>query len=331
MHQVMLGTSGIAVSSLCLGCMYFGTRTDADTAFRLLDAYYDAGGRFLDTANNYAFWETGGRGGESETLLGQWMRKRGNRHEVILATKVGARPAIAGGGFESAEGLSARAIEQAVEESLRRLDTDSLDLYYAHIDHRATPLHETLAAFDTLVRAGKVRAVACSNMMAWRIAAAHATSTAHGWATYCGVQQRHSYLRPVPGADFGVQEYASRELLDYCAANDVTLLAYGPLLAGAYTRDDVPLPVPYRGPDSDARLATLAHVAAETGATPNQVVLAWMLRGTPTTIPLIAASTEAQLRENLGALDVALSPEQLHTLTAAAGSEHATLPANRSN
>lgn len=299
--------------------MYFGTRIDEDTSRGLLDQYFEAGGRFFDTANNYAFWIGEAAGGESEDLLGRWMRDRKNRDRIILATKVGAKPAFPGGGLEHPEGLSAEAITRAVDESLTRLRTDYVDLCYAHIDDRTVPLAETLEAFDRLVRASKVRSIGCSNMMAWRIEEARNISRANGWAAYCCVQQRYSYLRPKPGADLDVQVSVSEELLDYCAAHaDFALLAYSPLLGGVYARADAPLPAEYAGADSDVRMGVLAEIANEVDATANQVVLAWMLQRTPAAIPLIAASNGEQLRENIGALDVSLSREQIERLTSAA-------------
>lgn len=316
MRHIPLGKTGIKVSALCLGCMNFGTRTDEKTSIRLLDQYVDAGGSFLDTANNYAFWNEGGNGGESETLLGRWMKERKNRDQIILATKVGANPTVPGGGLAHKEGLSAEAVEKAIDESLARLGTDYIDLYYAHIDDRETPLEETLQAFDRLVKAGKVRAIGCSNYRTWRIEAARNISRANGWASYCCVQQRYTYLRPKPGADFSVQIRVNDELLDYYKTHDdFALLAYSPLLGGAYTRRGVPLPEPYAGPDSDARMDVLAEVCEETKATPNQVVLAWLNASTP--IPVIAASTPEQLRENLDSLRVRLSDEQIRKLNTA--------------
>ncbi len=306
------------MSALCLGTMFFGTRVDEATSLRLLDAYTASGGRFLDAANNYAFWITGSRGGESEALLGRWLQARRNRDQIFLASKVGARPRVAGGSTADAEGLGGAAIERAVEESLDRLGTDYLDLYYAHIDDRAIDLTETLAAFDRLVRTGKVRQIGCSNIHAWRLAEARGLSAARDWAPYVCVQQRYSYLQPALGAQLGVQVAVSDELRDYCAAHpDVALLAYSPLLAGAYSRPDRPLPPEYRGPANEARLRALASVSAALGATPSQVVLAWLLGQTPAVLPLIAASNEAQLAENLGALDVRLTAAQRATLDAA--------------
>ena len=309
MRTVPLGEAGVQVSALCLGSMFFGTRVGEEMSTRILDRYTAAGGTFLDTANNYAFWVEGGHGGESEALLGRWMRRRGNRDELFVATKVGGAPG---------EDLSRAAIRAAVDGSLRRLDTDRIDLYYAHIDHRTVPLEETLDAFGELVTAGKVRHIGCSNHAAWRVERARRVSDARGVARYCCVQQRHSYLRPRPGTGFGVQLVADDSLLDFCATNpEVALLAYSPLLSGAYTTPDRPFPDQYLGADTDARLAALEDVAGATGATCNQVVLAWLMATTPSALPLIAASTEAQLDENLGALTVELSPEQLATLSTA--------------
>ena len=309
MRAIPQGEAGVEVSAFCLGCMFFGTRVDEATSMRLLDHYADAGGSFLDTANNYAFWIPGGRGGESEALLGRWMRLRGNRDRLFVATKVGGAPG---------EDLSRAAIHAAVDGSLRRLQTDHVDLYYAHVDHRSIALEETLAAFGELVAAGKVRHIGASNYAAWRVERARRISDAHGLPRYCCIQQRHSYLRPRPGTSFGTQLAADAGLLDFCAANpEVALLAYSPLLSGAYTVPDRPLPEQYPGPDADARLAALREVADAAGATANQVVLAWLTATTPAAIPLISASSEAQLDENLGALGVELSAGQLGRLAAA--------------
>lgn len=305
-----LGKTGVEVSVLCLGCMDFGTLVDEARSFQLLDQYVEAGGRFLDTANNYSYWNEGGVGGESEALLGRWFRARKNRDEIFLATKVGFNTR------EIGHSLSAQTIVRELEGSLRRMGTDYVDLYYAHKDHRADPLEETLEAFDRLVTAGKVRYIGCSNTVAWRIERAKTISRTNGWAQYCCVQQRFSYLRPKPGANFDPQVSANDDLLDYCRENeDVTLLAYSPLLRGCYTCEDKPIPEQYRGPDADARMAILNRVTQEVGATANQVIFAWMLQSSPTILPLVAASDREQMAENLGALDVQLSSDQMSLLT----------------
>jgi aryl-alcohol dehydrogenase-like predicted oxidoreductase len=301
-----LSHTGIEVSSLCLGTMYFGTRTDKEMSFRLLDQYVTAGGSFLDTANIYSWWVPGFKGHESEILLGEWLRARRNRAHVFIATKVG----FGYGHVES--GLRARLIETECEGSLKRMGVDTIDLFYAHVDDRNTPQEETLTAFDRLVKAGKVRLIGASNFLAWRLEEARWVSQTRGLAEYCCIQQRYSYVRPKPGAGFDPQIAANDDLLGYCRTRGLTLLAYCPLLNGAYNRADRPLAAQYLGPDTDVRLAALRKVAGETGVTPIQVVLAWMVQSG--VIPLVAASTPEQMRENLDALKVSLSPEQMACL-----------------
>lgn len=318
MQQMKLGATSLRVSALALGCLNFGSRTSQRDSYRLLDQYVDAGGSFLDTANNYAFWNEGCIGGESELLLGRWMKERGNRDQMFIATKAGAKPAYPGAGFENMEGLGRKAIEAAIDESLRRLGTDYVDLYYAHIDDTSTPLEETLEALDELVRKGKVRAIGCSNYSLSRLKEAQRISEAGNLTPYSCVQQRYTYLQPRRDADFGIQVSADEELLTYCRnRGDLSLLAYSPLLNGAYTRKDVSIPESYGGSESLSRLQMLKEVAAETGGTMNQIVLAWMLHSDPAVIPVIAASTPEQLGENLGSLDIKLSREQLERLNQA--------------
>jgi aryl-alcohol dehydrogenase-like predicted oxidoreductase len=309
---IPLGKSGPPVSALCLGTMYFGTKVDADTSFVLLDLYAEAGGRFLDTANKYASWVPGFQGGESESVLGRWMRERKNRHEIFLATKVG----LSMPGVE--KGLRAWQIESECEKSLRRLGTDVIDLYYAHADDQATPMEETLAAFDRLMRSGKVRGLGASNFSGWRLLKALNASRAHGWAEYLCVQMRYSYLRPNPWIpqEFALQRPALPEMLDLCEEEGVRLLAYSPLLGGAYVRADRPLHDSYAGAANQARLRTLREVAGQLGATPNQLALAWLMQSRPAAIPLVAASTEDQLRENLRAAQYRLDETTMSKLSA---------------
>ncbi|MBD3922093.1 aldo/keto reductase [Paenibacillus sp. PR3] len=315
MQQFSLGTTGLSVSAYSLGCLNFGSRTDKETSFRLLDRYAEAGGNFLDTANNYAFWNEGCFGGESESLLGEWIRVRKNRSGIIVATKVGAKPTVPGGGFDQIEGLSGKAIEKAIDESLLRLGTDYVDLLYAHIDDTNTPLEETLETFDRLIKAGKVRALGCSNYPFSRLLEAKEISTTKGLASYSCIQQRYTYLQPRINADFGIQVSADDNLLAYCKENDdFTMLAFSPLLGGLYSREDASIPDGYRSEEQLSRLQAIRKVARELGATPNQVVLAWMLQNVPKVLPLVAVSDLAQLEENLGALHIQLDAELLEHL-----------------
>lgn len=309
MKTTLLGNTGERVSALCLGAMYFGTRNDAETSYALLDQYVGAGGMFIDTANIYAHWVPGFNGGESETLLGRWMKERGNRDDLFIATKVGFEYA------EQVRGLTASQIEEEAEKSLKRLGVETIDLYYAHVDDRITPLEESLEAFARLVEAGKVRYIGASNYSAWRLEKARQTSRAHDWPEYMCVQQRHTYLRPKPGASFSPQIAANTDLLDYCRSERVPLLAYSALLSGAYTREDRDFMEQYAGPDSDIRLTALRSVAAELGVTLNQVILAWMRHSG--VLPLIAASTKEQMQENIDALEIELSVAQMDRLNSA--------------
>ncbi|KJK46500.1 oxidoreductase [Lentzea aerocolonigenes] len=313
-----LSISGVGVSALCLGTMYFGTTVDEERAFAVLDRFVEAGGTFIDTANTYSFWVDGGTGVESEELLGRWLTSRGIRDELVLATKVGALPDPPGAAWpEHAEGLSREVVRAQLTASMRRLGTDHLDVYYAHIEDRRTPLHDTVATFGELVTDGLVRATGLSNHAAWRVAAAREIARARGVPGFTAVQQRHTYLRPRPGAEFGANPHISDEMLDYARTeSDVTVLGYSVLLSGAYTRADRPLPEQYDHEDSRRRLEVLAEVAAELGATPNQVVLAWLLGGDPPVLPILGVSSVSQLDECLGALDLVLDDEQRKRLDA---------------
>lgn len=306
MKTIQLGNTGIDVSEFCLGAMYFGSRNDKATSYQILDQYVDKGGSFIDTANIYAWWVEGFQGTESETLLGEWLCERKNRSQMFIASKVGF-------GYGDVErGLRAKQIETECEGSLKRLGVDTIDLYYAHVDDRNTPLEETVAAFDRLVQSGKVRLIGASNYLAWRLEEARWVSQTNNWAEFCCVQQRYTYVRPKPGATFDPQIAANDDLLDYCRARGLMMLAYSPLLGGAYsTRPDRVFAEQYVGPDTDVRVAALKTVAEDVGATLNQVVLACMRHSNPPVIPLVAGSTPAQMEENYGALDIELSAEQM--------------------
>jgi aryl-alcohol dehydrogenase-like predicted oxidoreductase len=311
MKTLPLGKTGVNVSALCLGTMYFGTRNDQAASYSLLDQYVAAGGSFIDTANIYAWWVSGFHGGESETVLGQWMKERRNRAGLFIASKVGFPYQ------DVPRSTSAASIISECEKSLKRLGVETIDLYYAHCDDRRTPMEEMLMAFDKLVQQGKVRFIGASNHMSWRLEEALWISNDRSMAGYCCIQQRYTYLRPRPGTSFDPQVAVNDDLLDFCRNRQVTLLAYSALLSGAYSHSDRPLPTQYLGSDSEARLNTLRFMAHEKGITENQLILAWMLHSDPLVLPLIAASRPEQMEENLKSLEITLSAEEMNMLNQA--------------
>jgi aryl-alcohol dehydrogenase-like predicted oxidoreductase len=311
------------VSVLALGAMLFGSVTDEKTSFAILDRYVEAGGSFIDTSDNYAFWVDGGQGGQSEELLGRWRRSRGIGDEVVIATKLGARPLAPGTSYvDNAEGLSAKVIRESAERSRERLGVDRLDVLYAHIEDPRVPLRETVEGFAALVAEGTVGVLGVSNHAVWRVERARALAAAAGLPGYEVLQYAHSHLRPrsdVPGDLFpdGSLGHAGPDLLGYLREEPgLTLVAYSPLLKGAYTRPER-LPSDYDHPGTPARLKVLHEVARETGATVGQVVLARQIGGALPVVPLVGVSSVAQLEENLAAVDLELTPEQHARLDAA--------------
>ncbi|MFI8215010.1 aldo/keto reductase [Streptomyces sp. NPDC085932] len=311
------------VSVLALGAMLFGSVTDEATSFALLDRYAEAGGTFIDTSDNYAFWADGGQGGQSEELLGRWRRSRGIGDEIVIATKLGARPLAPGTSYtDNPEGLSAKVIRESAERSRERLGLEKLDLLYAHIEDRTVPLQETVEAFAGLVAEGTVGLLGASNHATWRVERARALAAAAGLPGYEVLQYAHTHLRPrtdVPDDLFpdGSLGHAGPDLLSYLRAEPgLTLVAYSPLLRGAYSRPER-LPSDFDHPGTPARLAVLREVARETGASVGQVVLAWQIGGDLPIVPLAGVSTLAQLEENLAAVDLELSEDQRARLDAA--------------
>lgn len=294
---------GTEVSALCLGAMWLGSRVDEPTSFAILDRFTERGGTLIDTSDNYAYWLDGAQGGESETVIGRWLAARGARDRVVLSTKVGAQPVVPGG---AREGLSASAIQSAVDGSLARLGTDRVDVYWAHVEDRSVPLEETLGAFADVVEAGKARVLGASNHATWQVE--RARTMAGGRPGYSCVQQRYSYLKPRvwPRLPHPSHLHVTEETLDYVRGNPgMTLWAYNTLLAGAYVRTDKPLQPAYDHPGTTAQLTVLRDVAKDLGATPNQVVLAWLLTN-PQLIPIIGVSNPAQLDELLDATTLTL-------------------------
>lgn len=300
--------------------MYFGTRTSADDAYALLDRFVERGGRTIDTANCYAFWANStGAGGQSELVIGEWLRRNpGLREELVIATKVGQEPAVAGS-FDVVEGLSPEVIDSRLDASLDRLGLDQIDLYWAHGEDRSVDISDTVAAFGRTVADGRVRRLGVSNHPTWRVEQARAIAASTGVTPYTALQLTTSYVRPrpdvqVPGKDhrFG---FVTDETLDYLSEHpELELWAYSPLIQGSYDRADRPFPDVYDHPGTTARLAVLGEVAAALGATRGQVVLAWLLAGTPTIRPIVGVSSMTQLDEALDAADLSLDADLLRRL-----------------
>jgi aryl-alcohol dehydrogenase-like predicted oxidoreductase len=312
------------VSVLSLGAMHFGTATDEPTSFAILDQYVEAGGTFIDTSGNYAFWAHGSQGGESEELLGRWRRSRGVGDELVIATKVGARPLAPGTSFiDNAEGLSAPVIRESAERSLDRLGLSKLDLLYAHIEDPAVPLSETVEGFAALVAEGTVGLLGVSNHWAWRVERARNLAAEAGLPGFEVLQYQHSYLRArtdQPGllSPDGPQGVVSGDLLSYLRANpELAMVVYSPLLKGGYVNQERLDPADFDYPGTPARLEALREVAKDADATVNQVVLAWLIGGEVPIIPLVGASSTAQLDESLAAVDLELTAGQRARLDAA--------------
>jgi aryl-alcohol dehydrogenase-like predicted oxidoreductase len=311
-----LGRSGLATAPLVFGGNVLGWTADEATSFRLLDAFVDGGFNMLDTADVYSRWASGHRGGESETVIGRWLRATGKRHRVLIATKVGKPMGEEGSGRS---GLSRRWIRQAVEDSLRRLQTDHIDLYQSHEDDPAVPLEETLGAYAELMREGKVRAIGASNYSAARLSEALATSKRLGLP-------RYETLQPL----FNLADRAPFEadLQPLCLAEGLGVINYFGLARGFLTgkyRSESDLGKSPRGAgvkaymDDRGRriLAALDAVAAAQRATPAQVALAWQMAQPGITAPIVSATSVAQWQELAAAARLALSAAQLEHLTRA--------------
>ncbi len=302
-----LGRSGLQVSPICLGGNVFGWTIDEAMSFRLLDAWVDAGMNFVDTADVYSKWVPGHSGGESETIIGKWLRRGGKRDRVILATKVGKPMG------EGLSGLSRNYIRSAVEASLRRLQTDVIDLYQSHDDDRSTPLEESLAAFGELIKEGKIRAIGASNYDADRLSAALAVSKANGLARYESLQPLYNL----------VERAAYEDALEkVCLEHGLGVINFYALASGFLTgkyRSSADLGKSARGGGAKkylnaqglAVLDALDAVAAPLGATPGQVALAWQMARPSITAPIASATSVAQLDELVGAARLVLDAEAM--------------------
>jgi len=310
MEQRRLGKSDLRVAPLCLGGNVFGWTADEEMSFRLLDGFVDAGFNFIDTADVYSKWAPGHHGGESEIIIGEWLKRRGKRDDVIIATKVGSEMAA------GKKGLSKGYIARAAEESLRRLGTDYIDLYQSHRDDPDTPIEETLEAYGALIKAGKVRAIGASNFTPERLAASLAASAKHHLPRYETLQPEYNLM---------VRAF-EQDLAPLCTQNDVGVIPYFGLASGFLTgkyRSKADLKQSQRGEDVEAYLNergfkvldALDAVAERHGATPAQVALAWLM--TKITAPIASATNLKQLGDLAASARLKLAPEDVKALETA--------------
>ncbi len=311
--MALLGTTELDIYPLCLGGNVFGWTADRDESFAVLDAFTAGGGNLVDTADGYTAWVPGNSGGESETILGEWMAARGNRDQVYIATKVAKHP--------RRPGLRAENIRAAVEDSLRRLRTDHIDLYYAHHDDTETPLEETLGAFDELVRAGKVRHLGASQYTASRLSQALEISDRAGLARYQVVQPLYNLVE---------RETYEGELAEVCMREKLAVLPYYGLAMGFLTGKYRP------GDDADATgsaraqrarnylddkgirvLGALDAVAAAHDVPVASVALAWLRTRPAVAAPIASARIPAQLEALLTSAELSLTDSEAAALTAA--------------
>jgi aryl-alcohol dehydrogenase-like predicted oxidoreductase len=313
MEKRKLGTTGFEVAPLALGGNVFGWTADEPMSFRLLDQFVDAGFNLIDTADSYSRWVTGHQGGESETVIGRWIARRGRHDDVVIATKVGSDM---GQGHKI---LRRDYILQAAEASLRRLQVDCIDLYQSHWDDENTPFEETLAAYDRLIRDGKVKAIGASNLSAARLAAALDASTAKGLPRYATLQP-HYNLYERAGFEGDLQALCQRERLG--------VIPYFALAAGFLTgkyRSEADFDKSPRGPGMKKFLNprglrildALGEVSRRQHATPAQVSLAWLMTRPAVTAPIASATNPDQLREILGAASLRLDADAIQALESA--------------
>ncbi|MGW2035577.1 aldo/keto reductase [Streptomyces sp. NPDC001811] len=306
-----LGSSGLEVFPLCLGGNVFGWTADERTSFAVLDAYTAAGGNFVDTADSYSAWVEGNQGGESETIIGKWVKARGNRSEVVIATKVSQHPEF--------QGLSAANIKAAADASLRRLGTDHIDLYYTHFDKPEVPVEEIIGALDELVRAGKVRHIAASNISPERLRASLDFSDREGLARYVAVQPHYNLVS---------RDTYEGPLQDLVAREGLSAVPYFSLAAGFLTGKYRPGTTVDSARAEGARkhaesergrkvLAALDEIAAAHGAPVATVALAWLAAQPTVTAPIASARTVEQLPALLGVAELKLTEAEVTRLTEA--------------
>jgi aryl-alcohol dehydrogenase-like predicted oxidoreductase len=310
MNSRSIGASGLEVHPLAFGGNVFGWTADEATSFALLDAFVDAGFNLVDTADVYSRWAPGNTGGESETILGKWLSQSGKRDQVVVATKVGMEMG------PGAKGLSKEYILRAVEDSLRRLQTDRIDLYQSHEDDPATPLEETLESFETLIRQGKVRAIGASNYSAARLAEALSVSRDNGLPRYECLQPHYNLCE---------REIYEAELEPLCRQEGIGVITYYSLASGFLTgkyRTQADLGKSVRGGGAgkylDERglriLAALDEVSGRLNSSPTRVALAWLIARPGITAPIVSATSLTQLDDLIAAAQLALDAAAVETL-----------------
>jgi aryl-alcohol dehydrogenase-like predicted oxidoreductase len=306
-----LGASDLRIAPLVFGGNVFGWTADKATSFALLDAFVDAGGSMIDTADAYSAWVPGHSGGESETVIGEWLKSSGKRDRVLIASKVGMLPG------EGGEKLAPERIAAACDASLKRLGTDRIDLYFAHRDDEAQSQDAVAEAFARLVQAGKVRVLGASNFHAARLKSAVETARAAGLPHYQVLQPEYNLVS---------RHKFEGELQDYCIEHNIGVVPYRGLASGFLTgkyrsADDLVQSVRGGGMGDlldgkgKAVLAAMDEVAADTGATLSQVALAWLMAQPGITAPIASATSVEQLHDLLPALDLTLTKGQLDRLT----------------
>ena len=312
----------ITADRVVLGTMYLGTRLDDRDSFAVLDRYVELGGRWIDTSNNYSFWEDeSGFGGQSEAVIGRWLRANPGV-PVKISTKVGAQPTHPGGFPDHLEGLTEPTVRRSLDESLQRLGRDQVDLYWAHVEDLNVPLADLIGTFGQLVADGQVGAYGLSNHPSWRVAEARLLAGQAGLAMPTAYQQRYSYLQPAPGAPVEGQPIPlgmlSADGLELLRRNDdLTGWVYTSLLLGAYDRDDWTLSSEYEHPGNTRRIAALDEVAKERGMSRGQIVLAWLADGDPQLMPIVGASRSEQIEQAWAGAGTELTAEERARLDAA--------------
>lgn len=309
MDKILFGKTGEWVSEFALGTMYMGSRISDRDSKNIIGTYLEQGGNFIDTANNYAHWLSGCTGTESESFLGRWLKESGKRHEIFLATKVGFNSKV------NARGLTAKQIIESCNKSLELMNTDYIDLFYAHTDDRTTSLEESMEAFDVLKRQGKIRFLGASNYTNWRFADAVDVCRKHNYIEFSCLQNRFTYLRPTPCCLDRFHIEITDDVQDFSCDRGIPLLAYSPLLQGYYVKGGDEIPDLYQGSHNWQRMEALRKMAAEiNGISMNQLVLLWMRRQKAEIIPIISGSRMEQILENMKSTEFSLTEEQLDIL-----------------